>query len=80
MNRITKFIRHRIQRRYWMILQPASSDNEWHIVPNRDSFHHEAHDCTCGTTTEAVMRPDGSNGWLITHYSLDGREALEPSR
>ena len=26
---------------------------------------------------EAVFRDDGSNGWLVTHHSLDGREARE---
>ena len=77
MNRIRRFIRHHIQHRYWMILQPANAESEFHIVPNRDTVAHEAHDCPCGVTTEPIMRADGSNGWLIVHYSLDGREALE---
>ena len=26
---------------------------------------------------KAVFRDDGSNGWLVTHHSLDGREQQE---
>ena len=34
----------------------------------------------CGPTTEPVFRVDGSNGWVVTHNSLDGREQAEPDR
>lgn len=33
--------------------------------------------CPCGPRVEAVMRDDGSNGWLYIHHSLDGRELRE---
>jgi hypothetical protein len=50
-----------------------------HVVPVNDIVEHDSDggDCICGPTTEAVMRDDGSNGWLIIHHSLDGREARE---
>lgn len=34
-------------------------------------------DCICGPTIEAVFREDGSNGWIVIHHSLDGREQQE---
>lgn len=50
-----------------------------HVVPINDLVEHETDcdDCVCGPTIEAVFREDGSNGWLILHHSLDGREADE---
>ena len=50
-----------------------------HVLPIGDLIEHEdvGDECACGPTTEPVMRDDGSNGWLITHHSLDGREAHE---
>lgn len=47
-----------------------------HVVPVGDLIAHDSDggDCPCGPTAEAVMRDDGSNGWLVTHHSLDGRE------
>jgi hypothetical protein len=33
--------------------------------------------CVCGPRVEPVLRDDGSNGWLYTHHSLDGREQTE---
>ena len=50
-----------------------------HVSPVRDLIEHDTDggDCICGPTTEAVMRDDGSNGWVITHHSLDGREKRE---
>lgn len=50
-----------------------------HVLPVGDLIEHddEGTDCPCGPDTEAVFREDGSNGWLITHHSLDGRERLE---
>lgn len=43
-----------------------------HVYPVSDDV---AHDTDHG---EAVYRDDGSNGWLITHHSLDGRENNGP--
>lgn len=51
-----------------------------HVEPINDLIEHEDHDCPCGPDVEAVFRGDGSNGWLITHHSLDGRELNEPTR
>lgn len=50
-----------------------------HVHPIGDLVAHDLDggECICGPTTEAVFRDDGSNGWLITHHSLDGREAHE---
>jgi hypothetical protein len=50
--------------------------SELHVMPVADLIDHAANDaCLCGPTVEPVMRPDGSNGWLHTHHSLDRREA-----
>lgn len=50
-----------------------------HVVPVGDLVAHDTDgdDCLCGPSTEAVYRDDGTNGWLIRHNSLDGREAEE---
>jgi len=50
-----------------------------HTYPVADLIEHETSGdaCPCGPTVEAVFREDGSNGWLIVHHSLDGREAHE---
>lgn len=50
-----------------------------HTYPVDDLIDHDTDggDCPCGPTTEPVMRDDGSNGWLVIHSSLDGREARE---
>ena len=53
-----------------------------HVYPDKDLIEHttDTPDCICGPETEAVFRDDGSNGWLITHHSLDGREERERER
>lgn len=49
-----------------------------HVEPVNDLIEHEDSDkCVCGPDVEAVFRDDGSNGWLISHHSLDGREMNE---
>ena len=50
-----------------------------HVEPVNDLIEHQDDDCPCGPDVEAVFREDGSNGWLITHHSLDGRERHEPA-
>lgn len=47
-----------------------------HVYPVNDLIEHltDGDDCPCAPETEAVMLEDGSNGWLISHHSLDGRE------
>jgi hypothetical protein len=49
-----------------------------HVVPRGDLIDHDTNDgCPCGPTTEPVKRDDGSVGWVVTHHSIDGREAHE---
>ncbi len=50
-----------------------------HVVPLNDLITHDTDGapCPCGPATEAVFRDDGTNGWLVTHHSLDGRERHE---
>jgi hypothetical protein len=52
-----------------------------HVWPTKDAIKHDTKDddgnCVCGPRTDPVKRDDGSIGWLIVHYSLDGREASE---
>lgn len=50
-----------------------------HVMPVGDLIIHTYQDCPCGPTVEPVPRSDGSMGWLITHHSLDNREANEAS-
>jgi hypothetical protein len=45
-----------------------------HVEPVNDLVEHTHQDCVCLPRVEAVFREDGSNGWLITHHALDGRE------
>lgn len=55
------------------------SAGDIHVYPTADLIEHDTDggDCMCGPTTEAVQRDDGSYGWVVTHHSLDGREAHE---
>jgi len=52
-----------------------------HVYPDNDLVEHDTDtneaDCMCGPTTRPIKRKDGSVGWVITHSSLDGREARE---
>lgn len=51
-----------------------------HVFPVGDLIEHDTDHgeaCICGPSVEAVFRDDGSNGWLLVHHSLDGREADE---
>jgi hypothetical protein len=59
----------------WITTRAANDDV--HVVPLEDGITHAYEGCPCGPDTEAVFRDDGSNGWLISHHSLDGREASE---
>lgn len=49
-----------------------------HVLPKNDLIEHEGEDCICGPRTEPVKRKDGSINWLVTHFSLGGRERYEP--
>jgi len=50
-----------------------------HVLPVNDLIEHSEvdTDCLCGPTAEPVFDADGACGWVITHHSLDGREANE---
>lgn len=50
-----------------------------HVIPINDLIEHDEVDdeCICGPDVEPVFGEDGSNGWLISHHSLDGRELQE---
>jgi hypothetical protein len=50
-----------------------------HVLPGNDLINHDeiGTDCPCGVSVEPVFDSDGACGWLITHHSLDGREANE---
>lgn len=50
-----------------------------HCYPVGDLVEHETEGdaCVCGPDSELVDNPDGPDGWLIKHHSLDGREANE---
>lgn len=59
----------------WELLEPEHAD-EVHVVPIDDIISHIP-DCPCGPTPEPIRRDDGSTGWVVTHHSLDNREAGE---
>jgi hypothetical protein len=50
-----------------------------HVVPVEDLLEHDTagDGCPCGPTAYPVARDDGSVGWVLSHHSLDGREAHE---
>ena len=49
-----------------------------HVMPVGDALDHvTADDCLCGPGQQAVVRDDGSVGWVVVHHSLDGRERFE---
>lgn len=48
-----------------------------HVIPINDLIEHVDDDCLCGPEMIPVERDDGSFGWVISHHSLDGREAHE---
>lgn len=61
----------------WETTTSDGGDNV-HVIPLRDQVAHtDTDDCPCGPRTEPVFRPDGSNGWVHTHHSLDRREDSE---
>jgi hypothetical protein len=51
-----------------------------HVHPVNDLIEHDtvSDDCVCGPGMRPVRQNDGSITWVITHHSLDGREAKEP--
>ena len=58
----------------------VEGDSPYHVWPVSDAVEHaldDDGDCVCGPTVEPVEGHEGYIGWLITHHSLDGREATE---
>lgn len=57
----------------------AGFNGDVHVYPVGDLMDHDTDtgDCVCIPTVEPVKRDDGSVGWLLTHHSLDNREARE---
>jgi hypothetical protein len=54
------------------------SGNEAHVIPLGDLMEHEvSEECACVPRARIVALADGSDGWLLVHHSLDGREASE---
>lgn len=53
------------------------NDQVVHFVPVNDLVDHEVEGCVCGPTREIVDYGPASHGLVVTHYSLDGREAHE---
>lgn len=55
------------------------TDAAVHVYPINDQVDHDlvGDDCVCGPTSERVEREDGSDGWVVVHHSLDGREQHE---
>lgn len=52
-----------------------------HVLPLHDLIEHaedDDGDCVCGPSVSLDEKTDGTPYWLITHDSLDGREAGEP--
>jgi hypothetical protein len=49
-----------------------------HVHPVDDLIEHELTDeCPCGPESRREVLEDGSDGWLVVHHSLDGREKTE---
>lgn len=61
----------------WAVHQTRAG--EAHVLPLDDLIVHDADgNCPCGPTRRPERLGDGSQGWVITHHSLDGREQYEP--
>ncbi|MEU5772715.1 hypothetical protein ABZ819_05340 [Streptomyces venezuelae] len=60
----------------WLAKQ--TNGNEVHVAPLDDVIVHVLTDlCPCGPSPSPSPLGDGSDGWVYTHHSLDGREADE---
>ncbi|WP_354643871.1 hypothetical protein [Kitasatospora camelliae] len=59
-------------------LAAMADDGTAHVVPLDDVIEHDLdEDCPCGPAVRPEQRGDGSQGWVATHHSLDGREQRE---
>jgi hypothetical protein len=58
------------------VANPDKTPLRIHVLPLDDLIEHEqSEDCVCGPDVELVSAVN--DGWLISHHSLDGREAWE---
>lgn len=52
-----------------------------HVHPLNDLIAHDIEpdtSCVCVPRVELIDNPDGPDGWMHVHHSLDGREHHEP--
>lgn len=61
-----------IQRKGWLCRDVGM---EHHEYPNHDRMRHEAVDCPCGPEQRMSRDEDGESIWVVSHWSLDAREA-----
>lgn len=65
----------------WMSLGDAATWEDSHrvdVFPLDDLIAHDTvGDCVCGPLIVFIAGDDGSDNWMHTHHSLDGREASE---
>ncbi|ANA86344.1 hypothetical protein BH762_gp001 [Gordonia phage OneUp] len=62
----------------WSCYDTLELDNSVHVIPDLDIIEHDqSDDCVCGPAVEPVPLATGGMSWLVTHHSLDGREADE---
>lgn len=63
----------------WGYTEPE--DGRVQVFPIDDLIEHDLDDdCVCVPRETLVHCDDGSDGWVITHHSLDGRELTEAGR
>lgn len=61
----------------WLV-EWVEADGNVHVIPLGDLIDHDRTDgCICGPTSELQTHDDAPDAWLVTHHSLDGREATE---
>ncbi len=64
----------------WLAIAEPHDPHTVHVIPLDDLTEHDdmGTDCVCGPSLEFVGKAgDGSDAWLVTHHSLDGREQHE---
>jgi hypothetical protein len=62
----------------WCTCYDLADPSHVHVHPLGDQLTHSLdEDCVCGPTAALVSDADGDDAYVITHHSLDGREANE---
>lgn len=59
------------------IPESAITADAWLSIEAVGSQEHCYAPCPCNPTVEHVPNPNGPDGWMYTHHSLDGRELTE---